>query len=199
MLRLILEIFTGTYTVRNKDTTHGIPPLKKRNGSGIAQSEFEKAEEFNGQFSDVFTKSEYNQVPLMDRSAPFMHDIVVTKEGVTKLLKGLNPSKALGPDELHPRVLKELAMELGPVFAHLFQQSIDTGEIPKEWSLANICPMFKKGDRSLARNYRPVSLTRIPCKLLVLYAQILWPILMSMNSCRTGNTHLGNGIAVKLS
>ena len=92
---------------------------------------------------------------------------MVTKEGVTKLLKGLNPSKALGPDELHPRVLNELAMELGPVFAHLFQQSIDTGEIPKEWSLANICPLFKKGDRSLVRNNRPVSLTCIPCKLLV--------------------------------
>ena len=154
------------YINSQKKDTQGIPPLKKRNGSGIAQSEFEKAEEFNGQFSDVFTKSEYKQVPLMDRSAPFMHDIVVTKEGVTKLLKSLNPSKALGPDELHPRVLKELAMELGPVFAHLFQQSIDTGEIPKEWSLANICPLFKKGDRSLARNYRPVSLTCIPCKLL---------------------------------
>ena len=38
-----------------------------------------------------------------------------------------DPSKALGPDELHPRVLKELASELGPVFAHLFQQSIDMG------------------------------------------------------------------------
>ena len=61
-----------------------------------------------------------------------MHDIMVIKEGVTKLLKGLNPSKALGPDELHSRVLKELAMELGPLFAHVFQQSIDTGEIPKE-------------------------------------------------------------------
>ena len=85
------------YINSQKKDTQGIPPLKKRNGSGIAQSEFEKAEEFNGQFSDVFTKSEYKQVPLMDRSAPFMHDIVVTKEGVTKLLKGLNPSKALGP------------------------------------------------------------------------------------------------------
>ena len=66
----------------------------------------------------------------------------------------------------HKAVLKELATELGPVFAHLFQQSIDKGEIPKEWSLANICPLFKKGDRSLACNYRPISLTCVPCKLL---------------------------------
>ena len=95
-----------------------------------------------------------------------MEDIVVTKEGVTKLLKGLNPSIALGPDELHPRVLKELATELGPIFAHLFQQPIDSGDIPKEWILANISPLFKKGDRSLACNYRPVSLTCVPCKLL---------------------------------
>ena len=154
------------YINSQRKDTQGIPPLKKKNGSGIAQSDFEKAEEFNGQFTDVFTKTVHNQVPLLDRSAPFMDEIVVTKEGVTKLLKGLNPSKALGPDELHPRVLKELAKELGPVFAHLFQQSINTGEIPKEWSLANICPLFKKGDRSLACNYRPVSLTCIPCKLL---------------------------------
>ena len=69
-----------------------------------------------------------------------------------KLLTGLNPSKALGPDEFHPRVLKELANELGPVFAHLFQQSLDTSETPKEWLLANICPLLKKGDRALACN-----------------------------------------------
>ena len=95
-----------------------------------------------------------------------MTDIVVSAVGVTKLLKGLNPSKALGHDQLHPRVLKELASELGPVFAHLFQKSIDMVEIPKEWSLANICPLFKKGGRSLACNFRPVSLTCAPCKLL---------------------------------
>ena len=91
-----------------------------------------------------------------------MEDIHVSVEGVTKLLKGLNPSKALGPDELHPRVLKELASELGPMFAHLFQQSIDNGEIPKEWSLAKICPLYK----TLACNYQPVSLSCVPCKLL---------------------------------
>ena len=140
--------------------------MKKRNGSGLAESDFEKADEFNGQFTDVFTKIEHSQVSLLSRKAPFMKDIVVSKDGVTKLLKGLNPSKDLYPDDLHPRVLKELASELGPVFAHFFQQSIDSGEIPKEWSLANICPLFKMADRSFACKYRPVSLTCVPCKLL---------------------------------
>ena len=115
--------------------------------------------------TDGFNKNEQTQVPLLDKFAPFMN-IAVSKDEVIKLLKGSNPSKALGPDELHPRVLKELATELCPVFAHLFQQSIDTGEIQKEWSLANICPLFKKSDRSLACNYRPVSLTCVPCNLL---------------------------------
>ena len=98
----------------------GIPPLKKRNGSGLAESDFEKVGEINGQFMDVFTKTEHSQVPLLNRKAPLMEDIVVSKEVVTKLLTGLNPSKALGTDEFHPIVLKE--SELGPVFI----RSIDT-------------------------------------------------------------------------
>ena len=155
----------GSGELKKKDT-QGISPLKRRNGNGVAQSDLEKAEEFNGQFTGVLNKHEHTQVPLLDRSAPFMDDIVVSKDRVTKLLKGLNTSKALVPDELHPRVLKELAKVLGPVFAHPFQQSIDTGEIPREWSLANICPLFKKSDRSHAYNYCLVSLTCVPCKLL---------------------------------
>ena len=88
-------------------------------------------------------KNEHTQVPLLGKSAPFMNNIAVCKDGVIKLLKGFNPSKALGSDELHPRVLKELATELGPVFANLFQQSIDTGEIPKE-GLLQISATFSR-------------------------------------------------------
>ena len=90
------------------------------------------------------TKKEHSEVPFLSRSAPFMDDIVVSKEGVAKLLKGLNPSKALGPDGLHQRVLKEFAIELSTIFAHYFQQSLDTGEIPKNGPLPINVTSIKK-------------------------------------------------------
>ena len=67
--------------------------LKRRGGNGITDSEIEQAEEFNGQFTDVFNKNEHSEVPFLSRSTPFMDDIVISKAGVTKFLKGLNPSK----------------------------------------------------------------------------------------------------------
>ena len=151
------------YTNSQRKDNQGIP-LKRRDGSGLAESETEQAEEFSG--SDVFSKTLESEIPLLQKSALPMSDIHISIEGVIKMMKGLNPSKALGPDELHPRVLKELVVEPGPVFAHLFQQSLDKGEIPKEWSLANICTLYKKGDRALPSNYHPVSLTCVPCKML---------------------------------
>ena len=75
------------------------------------------------------------------------------------MLRNLNASKAMGPDGIHLRVLKELAPEISEVMAHFFQQSINSGTIPNEWKNANICPLFKKNDRSTPSNYRPVSLT----------------------------------------
>ena len=114
------------YTNCQKERQLGyISLFKRRNDSGLAESETEKAEEFNGQFTDVFSKISESEAPLPEKSAPLMSDIHISNECITKMMKSLNPSKALGPDELHPRVLKELAIELGPVFAHLFQQSLD--------------------------------------------------------------------------
>ena len=120
MSRQTPETSIGTSIVRKKDT-QCIPPLNRRNGKGVAQSDLGKAEEFNGQLMDVFIKNEHTQIPFLGRSAPFMNDIVVSKDEVIKLLKGLNPSKALEPHELHSRVPKELATELGPLFPNLFQ------------------------------------------------------------------------------
>ena len=43
----------------------------------------------------------------------------------------------------------------------IFQRSIETGRIPKDWNDTNVCPLFKKGEKSIASNYRPISLTCI--------------------------------------
>ncbi len=78
----------------------------------------------------------------------------------------LNPNKAYGPDEISPRILKELAHEIAPMLSLIFQVSLDSGELPSDWKEASISPIFKKGDRVKASNYRPVSLTCVSCKLL---------------------------------
>ena len=65
----------------------------------------------------------------------------------------------------HRTMLNMLAPELAPIVHAIFTQSLDTGELPRDWSLANVAPIFKKGNRVLAENYRPVSLTCITCKL----------------------------------
>ena len=46
------------------------------------------------------------------------------------------------------------------------EKNINTGRVPKDWSTAFVCQLFKKGDTSLASNYRPISLTSILCKVL---------------------------------
>ena len=76
------------YINGQKKDTQGIPRFKRRNGNGVAESELEHPDEFNGQFTDVFTENEHSQVPLPNRSAPFMNYIVVLVVEVTKLLKG---------------------------------------------------------------------------------------------------------------
>ena len=59
-----------------------------------------------------------------------------------------------------------LVTQLAPSITIIFQKSVDSGRLPKDWLNANIAPVFKKGDRHLPENYRPVSLTSVLSKLL---------------------------------
>jgi hypothetical protein len=96
-----------------------------------------------------------------------MPEITITNNGVVKLLKNLDASKATGPDEISARLLKEFATEFGSVLTDIFNKSIKQCEVPKDWKQANVIPVFKKGEKCLTSNYRPVSLlTCICCKIL---------------------------------
>lgn len=83
-----------------------------------------------------------------------------------KLMYSLDPNKAPGPDGISPRVLKELAPEIAPILADIFRQSIETGQVPADWKEAFVTPIYKKGEHCDPSNYRPVSLTSVPCKLM---------------------------------
>ncbi len=81
-------------------------------------------------------------------------------------LVSLDPTKAMGIDEISPQILKHCALALFELVNHLFQLSFDQGYLPHEWKLHLITPIFKSGDRSLIDDYRPISLLCIISKVL---------------------------------
>ena len=95
-----------------------------------------------------------------------MPDICINLNGITKLLSNLRPDKAAGLDEIRPIVLKELGSEIATIIQLIFERSLATGEVPSDWTKANVSPIFKKGDKSDPANYRPISLTCVLCKVM---------------------------------
>ena len=148
----------------NKKDSCSVAPLRSE---GVLISDAKgKANVLNKQYCSVFTKDEPTALPSKGPStAPPLPDITVTENGVLSMLKKLEPNKAAGPDMISPRVLKELADPLSKPLAMLFQHSISSGTVPRQWKTATVSPVFKKGDRNDAANYRPVSLTAVCCKM----------------------------------
>ncbi|KFP25921.1 RNA-directed DNA polymerase from mobile element jockey, partial [Colius striatus] len=87
-------------------------------------------------------------------------------EEVKDLLAKLKACKSMGPDEMHPRVLRKLADVIAKPLSIIFEHSWRTGEVPEDWRKANVMPVFKKGRKDDPGNYRPVSLTSIPGKVM---------------------------------
>ena len=88
-------------------------------------------------------------------SFPSINGLNITEFGVFKLLDNIDVSKTSGPDCIPGRILQNLA----PVLHYIFDQSLNSGDLPADWTLANVAPIFKKGSKLQAVNYRPVSLT----------------------------------------
>ena len=156
------RLFSFVKSLRRDNS--GIAPLKEH--GRLHDNPKDKADILNRQYESTWTKEDKDDIPNPDgKSFPPMKDIHVTEEGVLKLLLKLNPAKACGPDSIPARILKELAHEIAPYLVSIFQRSLDTGKVPKDWRMANVTAIFKKGEKYKPSNYRPVSLTCICCKI----------------------------------
>ena len=144
----------------------GIPVLIASGSEAITDGE--KACVLAEQYRTVFSSStspvdpgEWNSI-----HGAGLNEIVMEVNWVMRALSCLCPTKSMGPDAMHPKLLRELAGSLSEPLCALFNKSLSSGVLPDEWKVALISPIYKGGDKQRPENYRPISLTSVVVKLL---------------------------------
>ena len=123
----------------------------------------------NSSFHAVFTREPQGELPIfLDRKnmSLFNDDYMFLTHDISRRLSELDANKSTGPDGIHPRVLKNCAEALSIPLTLVFRRSYVEGTVPELFKQANVQPIFKCGDKHDAMNYRPISLTSIPCKVM---------------------------------
>ena len=126
------------------------------------------AEVLNKFFTSVFTKEPSGPTPptVSQTCEQPLRNVVISAATVKKKLLSLKPGSAPGPDKISPRFLQSNAESLAAPLAFLFNLSLREGSVPSDWKRANVTPIFKKGSRGDPGNYRPVSLTSSPGRVM---------------------------------
>ena len=153
--------------IRSKTTTRtGVGPL---NVDGRTVSDCgEMAEVLNNYFGSVFQSEDLDNVPK-PRALPFKSKcsgVNFRPSVVKKMIRSLKSNSAPGPDGITPRFLQELVDEVAAPLGCIFTKSMAEGQVPNDWKSAHVTPIFKKGQKSSPNNYRPVSLTSVPGKVM---------------------------------
>ena len=142
-----------------------VAPLN-RDGQLHSRSK-DKAEILSNQFKSMFTQDDGGAIPQLEGHAyPSIGHLYVSAVGLAKLLHSLNVRKASGPDNIPARVPKELVDFLSLPLSAFFNHSLELRIVPSDWKSAFIAPIFKKGNKQLPENYRPLSLACVCSKLL---------------------------------
>ena len=156
----------SSYIKSKSKARANVGPLKV-NGAVINGSK-EMAGILNSYFTSVYTREADGPVPTARplHSESVICDIEFDAQKVKKKLLALRQDSAPGPDRITARFLKEFADILAPALALLYNRSMQEGSVPEDWRVANVTPIFKKGTKGDPGNYRPVSLTSIPCRVM---------------------------------
>jgi hypothetical protein len=142
---------------------HPVTAIKLKNGN-ITTDSMDCSEALNQYFHSQFCKDEsISNLPPLPTSDNY---IVISPDGIHKLIKDLKNNKSPGPDQIRKcELLIDPAMT-AECLTYIFQASVDSGVLPHQWKTAYVTPIHKRGAREEPSNYRPISLTSIPCKML---------------------------------
>ena len=152
-------------SVLNKGKS-AIPPLF--NGPEVLSSASDKAKLFAENFSLNSSLDDSGvSLPVFPcRTDLKLHNICLTPKMVRKFVMNLDLSKASGPDCIPVVVLKNCLLELSYILAELFNKCLKQSCFPDCWKVSSVVPVFKNvGERSTAKNYRPVSLLSVVSKV----------------------------------
>ena len=148
--------------------TQGIGTLINDNGTAVTE-DIDKANLLNSFFASQSIINDAGiQLPFSDdgiRPHNILDKIIITPQNVLDILETLDTSKAVGPDMLGPRLLKETAVELSVPLSKLFNLSLSRKTCPSQWKIANVVPVFKKDNPKFVNNYRPISLLCVVSKV----------------------------------
>ena len=156
------------YVKAKRVLTSTIGPLTTENGIKVA-NDADMANILNDYFSSVFTIENVQgslPTPMPQSNGASLPDFFISEKETLSVMNSMNVNKTPGPDKISPRLLKEASNELSKPLTLLFNKTLQAGKVPHEWKLANVTPIFKKGNKSLPANYRPISLTSVVCKLM---------------------------------
>ena len=137
----------------------------------------QKAEIFNSHFSKQCSPLINNsKIPseCSRKSNESLSSITFEINDIEKIIKNLDPNKSHGHDMLSIRMLKLCGESIYKPLNLIFKSCLETGQFPSDWKKANVVPVFKKGDKQLLKNYRPISLLPIIGKIFerLLYNQM---------------------------
>ena len=152
----------------NLKTKTGVYPLLElaTDKTSIRIEDKDKAEILQKQFCRVFTKKPDGELPAFPTRNDREVEMNLNVDIVKKEILVININKAVGPDEIHPMMVKELVDYITIPLLTIMKKSLMTGNLPDDWKLTDVSPIFNKGAKYLAENYRPISLTSISCRIL---------------------------------
>lgn len=147
---------------RAKTKTKNVPGVIKSDTGDISDP-VSKANVFNDFFYSVFN-AKSSTFTYANRDD--VNNVYISPNHVLVVMSKLDVNKAVGIDGISPYFLKQCRHILSNSLCIIFNKSLQTGVVPSAWKCANVTPVYKKGDRQLVENYRPISLLSVVSKVM---------------------------------